>query len=277
MAHPTGRRDKTKMKNVSSIEKQNTAAQVWAKLGKTPAEHSASMVANILKTFKAATAEETETGAAWYDETREFSARLAAKYCGIVRQDKNHLPACGCSLKVTAESNCAAVAVAVVSALSPLNKWAQNKIDAENVFRAYEQNETAVKFLDIETLADSVKVCTFHKNKLRAFRVIDENAPEIVQTSRKTRAFACNILNPASDCVTIDFHALSIAVGYQYTAASQPSVSDSLYRDVQEAYRLAARQINRRRKVKLLPYQVQAVTWLAWRRLVGICASAGTV
>lgn len=261
----------------SNAARRAVWAQVSAKLGNSPETMRAAMAQNIINTFKAATRDEIRAGSHWYDETREFSKRLAAKFCGIVRQDKNHLLACGCAFKPSAESNCASVAVAVISALSPLNKWAQNKIDAENVFAAYEANETAAKFLDVETLADTVKVCTFNKNKMRAFRIIDENAPEIVQTSRKTRAFHCNILNPKSDCVTIDFHALSIACGYQFTAASQPPVADSLYLDIQAAYRDAARELNKGRRAKLLPYQVQAITWLAWRRLVGVCKSAGTV
>jgi hypothetical protein len=245
------------MKNVSTIEKQKTWAAVSAMLGKTPDAIVNSMADNIVRTYKAATMAEKLTGETWYNETRDLAKTLAARY-----------------------DVSPAVAVAVVSALSPLNKWAQNKIDAENVLRAYYENERRANtsgYLDIDELSATVKVCTFHKNKMRAFRIVDENAPEIVQTSRKTRAFHNNILDVTSQDVTIDFHAFSIAVRYQYTTSSQPSVSDTLYCEVQEAYRMATRTINRRRKIKLMPYQVQAITWLAWRRIVGIHANAGTV
>jgi hypothetical protein len=245
------------MKNVSTEEKQATWAQVSSMLGNTPESMQSSMTANIIKTFKASNKAERETGLNWYSDTRAFCNMLAARY-GVTP----------------------AVAVAVISALSPLNQWSRNKIDAENVLRAYTENEKRAgtrAYLDIEELAATVKACTFGRNKMRAFQIIDEQDPSIVQTSRKTRAFHDNILNADSTEVTIDFHAFSIAVGYQYTASSQPSVANTLYADVQQAYRNATKHLNRNRKSKLTAYQLQAITWLAWRRLVGVHENAGTV
>jgi hypothetical protein len=81
----------------------------------------------------------------------------------------------------------------VVSALSPRNKWEQNLKDAVKVIEAFQAGVSP----------ESIKVCTFHKNKFKAFDIL-EGKKEIEFSSRKTYSFVKNISELNNDFVTVD-------------------------------------------------------------------------
>lgn len=130
----------------------------------------------------------------------------------------------------------------VLSALSPRNKWERNLQDCENLIRA--ENK------------DDVRVSTFGANKDKAIRILMGEDPEEV-LGTKTWNFYNNILDPSDpDYVTIDQHAIQLYEGQLDSA----SVSPKKYREASEAYIKAAN------KLGLSPCQVQAITWVTWRR-----------
>lgn len=151
-------------------------------------------------------------------------------------------------------------AVGVIAALSPRNKWERNVADAENLIRVF--------CIDPESV-DSVKVCTFGKNKAKAIAIL--NLPEgadgdavraILSGPKLTEFFNC--IMDEHDDVCIDGHAYSVWAGDRITLANVPSIGVKLRREIKKAYRDAAEEYG------ISPAQMQAVTWCAWRRIHGV-------
>jgi len=183
-------------------------------------------IKNILAVYQMATEEEKAQGLAWYPNARRFCRRMAKKY-GVSMQ----------------------IAIAVLAALSPRNKWERNLLDVEKCLEAYLY----------EIGSEHITVSTFPANKEKAFRIIRENNPLLVQTSNKVAAFFDNIyrLHSSSE-VCVDIHAFSIFMGFR---AEQSTLTDTHYQTIADAYRLAAKRVG------LKPFEIQAITWVAWRRL----------
>jgi hypothetical protein len=64
-----------------------------------------------------------------------------------------------------------------------------------------------------------------------------------------------------TDAVCIDGHAYAIWAGERITTNKTPNISKRLYQAIEEDYQSAASAVG------LKPHQIQAITWLAWRRL----------
>jgi len=136
----------------------------------------------------------------------------------------------------------------VLSALSPNNKWERNIIDAKHLIRDFKLGRD-LKY---------TKVSTYGANKTKAIRILNGEPVEKIILGPKTWNFYNNILHPSSeDFVTIDFHALNIYLGSYETKP----LSKKLYDKVSKTYIQAAREID------LLPNQLQAITWVTWRKM----------
>jgi hypothetical protein len=152
------------------------------------------------------------------------------------------------------------VAVGVMSALSPNNKWARNVEDTENFIRAH--------CLEIAY----PKVCTFHDNKHKAIRIIEcaSNEEEILRilNGNKTKAFySCIAHSGNTDLACIDGHAYNIYNGTVSNLKEVPSITDKAFRIIQEAYMNAAEIISNVTGEYHTAAQVQAITWCCYRRL----------
>lgn len=142
---------------------------------------------------------------------------------------------------IAQEANDVSTGAGILSALSPRMPWYRNVILARQAF---------VKPLTGGALGNSIAAA----NRIQA----GEN-PLDVLGGLKTRAFYGNILDPAdSEIVTVDTHAIKIA------GINRDSVGKRLYSDIADGYREAAMQFN------ILPQQIQAITWITWRREKGI-------
>lgn len=84
---------------------------------------------------------------------------------------------------------------------------------------------------------------------------------QIPETSRKIWSFADNIGNPESTRVTVDRHAVKAALNDR--SADPIRITTARYKQIEEAYRQVAR------KHHLLPYQLQAIVWVTYKRVVG--------
>lgn len=140
------------------------------------------------------------------------------------------------------------VVAGILSALSPGTDWDRNKADALQVMA----NNT------------SHKCGTYGKNVEKAFIILNMSKDENMEKkfpSDKTFNFYHNIINPATPkYVTIDRHALSIGLGF---VRAEKSITTVEYRELAAAYTKVAK------KLKVLPQQVQAVTWVTWRNSKG--------
>jgi hypothetical protein len=193
---------------------------------------------NIVSVFLMATSQEFVDGTKWYLDANLIAQEIAKH---------------GCSLEQ---------ASGVIAALSPSNKWQRNCQDAENFIRLWAAGGDPME----------LKVCTYGSNKKKALSILDgETGGESIEdilSGRKVSAFYRCILGK-SDSVCVDGHAYSIWLGERIPTNKTPKIGKLLYESISNDYRLATELINNYTDKQLAPYQVQAVTWLAWRRIVG--------
>jgi hypothetical protein len=193
-------------------------------------------VRNILKIYRQATPQDHEAGLAWYAKARDAAVSLSIQHDVPLR-----------------------VVVGVIAALSPNNKWERNVKDAGVMIAA---------FLG----GDPVEVCkpsTYTKMRDKAWSIlaaVPENDNEVISilNGQKIVSFFCNIMGHDS-VVTIDGHAYNIAQGKRAGLTDDATnMSKGVYKDMQEAYARAAKRVG------LKVYELQAITWVAWKRIHNI-------
>lgn len=138
---------------------------------------------------------------------------------------------------------------AVLAVLSPSTTLEQNIIDTINVLAGN----------------DEAKVGTYGPQHQKALAVRDLGfTPDEVLGKNKTAAFWSNIVNPqTAGRVTVDRHAARVATGWTMTADESYYYvnTPAKYSVLETAYRLAADRLD------LLPHQLQAITWITFKRL----------
>ena len=175
--------------------------------------------------IESATPSQRYSGLHWYNEAQEWAKYLAETF-GIDRYKS----------------------AAVISSLSPNNKWERNKVDAFNVCQAWKDGKTA----------DDVKVCTYGANKRKAFAILDGDT-EITAKSPKTHAFAANVGLLAADFVTVDKWHIRACL-----CSPKEGVKDSVESCTPAQYRrIEALTLKLARKYGLKGYEVQAVIWVS--------------
>lgn len=149
----------------------------------------------------------------------------------------------------------------VIAALSPNNRWERNLIDAENVCKVYIKG-------DLDDVRQ-VKVCTYGKMLEKAIAVLEcESEIEIatILNGRKISAFYECIMG-YKEAVVVDGHAYSIWIGERLTMKQVPNIGKKLYANIVADYIAATAEINEKFNTNLMPFQVQAITWVTWKRL----------
>lgn len=187
---------------------------------------------NILSVYEQSTPQERQHGRSWYPSAR--------RQCQSIQ---------GVPLRISA---------GVVAALSPNNKWTKNVSDAERTIQA---------FLSGYTL-DDFKVCTYNKMKEKAWSILQEQPKthdEVAEilNGRKITSFFHNIVG--RNTCTIDGHAYSIAHGTRMMLQNGGiNLGKKKYEELQQAYISAGQQH------KLKAYQMQAITWVTWKRIYNV-------
>lgn len=133
-------------------------------------------------------------------------------------------------------------AAAVIAALSPLTPWERNK---ELAIRAVVDHRAT------GTLGNSVKA---------ANRILAGEDIRTVLKSDKVWNFYLSIMGSA-DAVCVDRHAIEIYMGKRYADGDRPKVTPKVYAAAADAYREASAETS------YYPTEVQAITWLVWRRI----------
>ena len=190
---------------------------------------------NIIAIYKLAKPSEIKHGLTWYVNANSDCKEIA---------EKLELPL--------------HIVIGVVSALSPNNKWERNIINAEDLCTAFINGQDM----------DSIKVSTYHKMKQKAWYIL-ETMPNYDETitilnGKKIVSFFRNISGDETD-ITIDGHARNIYYNdRQGLTTPNTSIRKLEYLDIQKAYLRASK------KLGIKAYELQAITWVAWRRIHGI-------
>jgi hypothetical protein len=192
------------------------------------------MVHNIMACYRAADSVQVAEGLLWYSDAQKAAHNIAAKY-GIAVY----------------------IVVAVISALSPNNKWARNVVNADALIAAFLRGDGI----------DAVKVSTYHAMKKKAWDILaarpDYDGAKRMLKGQKITSFFMDIMGEFN--VTIDGHARNIAYDEKVGLTDdRTNIGVREYRALQAAYEEAARRVG------LMPYQLQAVTWRVWRDRWGI-------
>lgn len=141
-------------------------------------------------------------------------------------------------------------AAAVIAVLSPRLSWRKNVEAAQD---AYAGRPLRV----------------LGRNAEKARLLLAGADPEDVVSGPKTRAFWRTITDPTDPrAVVVDRHAVDVAVGRVLGDAARGALLGKTggYDSVADAYRRAARILSREYGTALSPAEIQATTWLYWRR-----------
>ena len=192
------------------------------------------MIYNICSVYNEADKTQHAEGLLWYSDAQKAAHDIAARHGVAVY-----------------------IAVAVIAALSPNNKWSRNVTNADALIGAFIRGDGV----------DSVKVSTYHKMKAKAWDILaarpDYDGAKKMLKGQKITSFFCDIMGEFN--VTIDGHARNIAYGERVGLTDdRTNIGVREYRALQAAYEEAARRVG------LMPYQLQAITWRVWRDRHGI-------
>lgn len=140
------------------------------------------------------------------------------------------------------------ICAAVISALSPNNKWQRNKIDAFNVCQAFKTGMDS----------KSVKCCTYNANKEKAFAILSGDT-SITSKSPKTHSFAMNVGLLSEDHVTVDKWHIRACL-----ASPKEGICDTVEGCTPAQYRrIEAITVKLAKSYKMRGFEVQAIIWTA--------------
>ena len=187
---------------------------------------------NVLWLLEGASSDAIAGGTQWYP--------LARRWCKLQAKQYDVRPV---------------VVAAIISALSPRNKWKTNLEDTITVLESY---------ADGYRHPFNITAHTFRKNVEKAWQVVVEDNPSLVTTSPKTRAFVDNIANPGSKLVTVDVWAMRICEGN--LMMKPKTLTEKRYKRYADVYLDVAHEM------EMKPSVLQAITWVEARNRAGIDA-----
>lgn len=211
---------------------------------------------SILKVFRSATPAELEAGRNWYRRASDLARDLARefdRYYDDYEYDNTD------SYERTA---------AVIAVLSPRLKWSKNVEAARWVVERH--NVTALDFS-----ADAADLVTdfpgLKGSAVKALEILRGGETDEIVKGPKVRSFWHTIMDPSDPrAVVVDRHALDIAVGRVLTDEQRGRLLGraGAYDALSTLYRRAARQAQKESffMTYWTPAEVQAVTWVVWRR-----------
>jgi hypothetical protein len=186
-------------------------------------------VTNILRTYHRAEADEIIAGLTWYADAIEHALRLLRR--GRRQREIAGRPPVG-----------RRAMAGILAALSPQKTWAQNLRLMLRLLRGQPGGQ-------------------YRGQVAKALAILNGADPLAVLKGPKERAFFACLADDATDAVTVDGHAYSVWAG-QRVLTTQLQIGARAHRLVAADYRRAAALCG------LRPHQLQAITWLAHRRLV---------
>lgn len=197
------------------------------------------MIDNIIKIYKLATPEEKRDGIVWYANAYSDCNRIAVDLSMPVH-----------------------IVTGVVAALSPNNKWDRNVTNARELIQAFVNGDGM----------DSVKVSTYHTMKKKAWSIL-EDMPDhegviVLLNGQKIVSFYRNIMG--DDTCTVDGHAKNVYYGERHGLTDdKTNVGKKEYKTISDAYVKAGKRVRVNGR-SLKAFEIQAITWVVWRRIHNI-------
>ena len=190
-------------------------------------------VNSIVGFFKESTVSELQDGLKWYNEANDYCKELSSRFNITLSQ-----------------------AAGVIAVYSSQTGWAENKRYALT-FLMYPKNR-------LKSLVQDIKAKNIIKldSENKIFHALSVNG-----TAFKTKSFFLNIVNPdLATNVTIDRHAIAICLQKPDNVEALPesygsNITKKQYDFFQQCYMDAAKELD------ILPHQLQAITWVTYRRL----------
>ena len=181
---------------------------------------------NLRYFYETATPEDKKQGLAWYHVANLEAEKLSREYSITVRE-----------------------AAAVISVLSPRNKWKRNLQDAATVISAHKKGKG---FADVKT-------STFNEMKKQAFNILNGSQPlRPKQTNKKIYSFYQNICFFNSDFVTVDvWHLRALFNKTKLINNDKPTAAE--YEELRKL------TIETASEYGLKGYEFQAVVWCSIR------------
>ena len=194
---------------------------------------------NIIKIYKLATPEEKRDGIVWYANAYSDCNRIALDLSVPV-----HIAAGG------------------VSALSPNNKWDRNVANARDLIAGFLNGDGV----------DDIKVSTYNTMKRKAWSILeqmpDHEGVIDILNGQKIVSFYRNIMG--DDTCTVDGHAKNIYYGERHGLADdKTNVGKKEYKTISDAYVKAGKRVRVNGR-SLKAFEIQAITWVVWRRVHNI-------
>jgi len=185
---------------------------------------------NIIKTYKQSNQSELND---WYQEAHDFGIEVSEMFEGVSKRQ----------------------VLGIISALSPLKEWNKNKelaVDLISTGNAGHMKRNVQKGRDILAIKGSnYRECDS--------MVLDFKIRKILN-GEKTKAFYTNMVYPSGKGVTVDRHAIAIAIGRTATDKEQ-SISKQVYTFIENCYIMTSETLN------LAPLHLQSITWQTWKRI----------
>jgi hypothetical protein len=197
------------------------------------------MIDNIIKIYKLATPEEKRDGIVWYANAYSDCNRIALDLSVPVH-----------------------IVTGVVAALSPNNKWNRNVTNARELIQAFVNGDDM----------DSVKVSTYHTMKKKAWSILEDMPNHegviVLLNGQKIVSFYRNIMG--DDTCTVDGHAKNIYYGERHGLTDdRTNVGKKEYKTISDAYVKAGKRVRVNGR-SLKAFEIQAITWVVWRRIHNI-------
>lgn len=187
---------------------------------------------SIIRFYEESTLTEWKDGMEWYNTAHNYAKELSGRYNLTVQQ-----------------------IAGLIAVFSPQAGWLENKrytvsflINPNKPVRSAVQCDKAKHILSLTNESDIYHALALNG---KAF---------------KTKAFFLNIQNPdIATAVTIDRHAIAIAIQEPSNVYALDSkygqLTEAQYKFFASCYQKAAKKLN------ILPHQLQAITWVTYRRL----------
>ena len=185
---------------------------------------------NIIKTYNKKTESELND---WYQEAHDFGIEVSEMFKGVSKRQ----------------------VLGIISALSPLKEWNKNKelaVDLILTGNAGHMKRNVKKARDILALND-------YDYNYNDSMVLDFKIREILN-GEKTKAFYTNMAYPKGKGVTVDRHAIAIAIGRTATNKEQ-AISKDVYTFIEKCYIMTSETLG------LAPLHLQSITWQTWKRV----------
>jgi hypothetical protein len=201
---------------------------------------------NIMKVYNVSLESEKND---WYKEANVFGSQVSEFLSGFMSRDVSKRQVLG-----------------IVSALSPLKEWSKNKDLAVDLIMSGDcghmklNKQKALDILNLQYTGNGHPMDSQRDEVFKEENVYYDDEILKILNGDKTKRFYLNMVYPSGGGVTVDRHAIAIAIGRTATDKEQ-SISSAVYTFLEDCYIMTSETLG------LTPLHLQSITWQAWKRI----------